>query len=360
MATTVFVTGAGASKEAGVPLMADFLEVADHLWRREGSIDARQHFEAVFNAIGALQLVYSKAQLNLNNIETVFSAFETASFLGILPGSPSAQLEQLIGSLKTVIVRTIESTMLFQFRNHRIHASESYASFARLISQLINDANPAQQVSIITFNYDIGLDFALHQNGIPFTYGMNGQRDPHQVSLLKLHGSLNWAYCPTCKQVIPWDLANYFRTHSINPITEPTTIAVPIGSQLHEFKHEHDIEKTSVIVPPTINKRDYQYDLQNVWRLAAKELAEAENIFVLGYSLPETDLFFSYLYALATVGTKLIRRFWVFNPDDSGAVEARFRKILGGGALARFAYHPTIFGASFNDIYNEFKYKRHT
>jgi hypothetical protein len=38
-----------------------------------------------------------------------------------------------------------------------------------------------------------------------------------------------------------------------------------------------------------------------VWRTAAQHLSEAEHIFIIGYSLPETDQFFRYLYGLGTV-----------------------------------------------------------
>ncbi len=48
MAEAVFILGAGASKECGAPLMANFLDVADDLrLRGEAGIDA-VHFERVF------------------------------------------------------------------------------------------------------------------------------------------------------------------------------------------------------------------------------------------------------------------------------------------------------------------------
>jgi hypothetical protein len=34
--------------------------------------------------------------------------------------------------------------------------------------------------------------------------------------------------------------------------------------------------------------------LSSVWRAAATHLAEAENVFIIGYSLPDTDEFFRY------------------------------------------------------------------
>lgn len=91
-----------------------------------------------------------------------------------------------------------------------------------------------------------------------------------------------------------------------------------------------------VIVPPTWNKADSHRALESVWARAAKELAESENIFVIGYSMPETDAFFRHLYALGTVGDTTIRRFWVFNPDHT--LEERFRNLLGPGAERAFKF----------------------
>jgi hypothetical protein len=71
-----------------------------------------------------------------------------------------------------------------------------------------------------------------------------------------------------------------------------------------------------------------------VWRRIAKELSDAENIVVIGYSLPEVDEFFRYLFRLGTVGDSLLRRFIVFDPDE--AVRAHFTELLAadpGGRL---------------------------
>jgi hypothetical protein len=74
------------------------------------------------------------------------------------------------------------------------------------------------------------------------------------------------------------------------------------------------------------------------------ELREAESIFVMDYSLPDSDAFFRYLYGLGSVGPATIERFWVYNPDASGTTEGRFAKLLGPSAEARFEYSKLEFG----------------
>jgi len=94
--------------------------------------------------------------------------------------------------------------------------------------------------------------------------------------------------------------------------------------------------------------------LATVWKRAAHELREAENIYVVGFSLQATDEFFRYLYSLGSVSDTLLRRFWVIDPDQTGAVEKRFRALLGPGAEQRFAFHKETFGSFIRALKTEY------
>src|SRR5262245_30803996 len=96
--------------------------------------------------------------------------------------------------------------------------------------------------------------------------------------------------------------------------------------------HGQNCGSDPVIIPPTGYKMDAQRSLQRVWRRAARRLAEADSIFVMSYSWPATDHFFHQLYALGSVGTSILSRFWVCDPDEK--VRSRFREsLLGQQAL---------------------------
>jgi hypothetical protein len=92
------------------------------------------------------------------------------------------------------------------------------------------------------------------------------------------------------------------------------------------------------VVPPTWSKGEYHRSLSNVWRQAATELGTANNVFVIGYSLPETDSFFRYLYALGSQSRTRIKRLVIFNPDPDGQVKRRFEGLLGGDALDKLEF----------------------
>ena len=76
MSDIVFILGAGASKDAGVPLMAEFLDVAEREWRLKHVEGRNASFKDVFDALSQLSCVHSKSTLDIENVESVFSAFE--------------------------------------------------------------------------------------------------------------------------------------------------------------------------------------------------------------------------------------------------------------------------------------------
>ena len=98
-----------------------------------------------------------------------------------------------------------------------------------------------------------------------------------------------------------------------------------------------------MIIPPTASKVGLHRELSNVWGRAATRLAEANNIFVVGYSWPQTDHFFQQLYALGTVGRTILSRFWVF--DINPSVRQRFHDELLG-QQARDCFGPNGYDAS--------------
>ena len=123
-------------------------------------------------------------------------------------------------------------------------------------------------------------------------------------------------------------------------------LSTPNQEVIHEFP---------VIVPPTWNKTEYHGSITNVWSAAANDLSTARNIYIFGYSLPETDSFFRYLYALGTMGDTRIRRFWVFDPDSSGLIRNRYEKLLGAGISNRFKYFEEPFSKALKKMREELK-----
>ncbi len=329
MSKIVFVLGAGASAHCGTPLMNNFLDVARDLLEAEEVEEAREDFERVFKAIGNLRETQSKAILDIHNIETVFSAFEMGKLLGRIPGvEESSKIDELISSIKKVIVYTLEKTT--KLRRTEIIAPEAYYEFAGIIETLIE---AGKDCSVITFNYDLGLDFSLYARKIVPDYGLSDIPLTARkiVTYLKLHGSLNWGKCSKCGKITP------YRDITVIETTSGLDYSIlPIISKLKTLKCKcgEPLEEDPIIIPPTWNKTAYHKEIGVVWQRAAKELKDAETIFILGYSLPDTDWFFNYLFALGVDMRTHIKGFYVYNSDP--LVAERFRDILGQDVIQRF------------------------
>src|SRR3989442_5307164 len=119
MARTVFVLGAGASREGGAPLMNDFLDVAEELFHQKRVGNAAEHFELVLRARDSLQAVHSKAILNVRNLESVFGAFEMGRMLRRCGSLDVKDIEKLRTPLRVVITNTFELSPDIRHTEHR-------------------------------------------------------------------------------------------------------------------------------------------------------------------------------------------------------------------------------------------------
>lgn len=332
MSEIVFVLGAGASAHCGIPLMNDFISVSRDLLKKGEVEKAKVDFELVLDAIGKLRGAHSKAKFDFNNIETVFTAFEMGRLLGRLPGINDIDtIERLVPSMRKLIGHTIEHQM--KLRNYGTpKAPTAYYQFSKILDRLIQNK---KDFSVITFNYDLGLDYSLYENKIAIDYGIGDitLNTDRQVNIFKLHGSLNWGQCTddSCGKLNAYRQFEYTTfSSSENSSTLPvlsklkTMTCKECGSPIHE---------DPVLIPPTWNKTSFHSQIKQVWRGAANALRDAEHIFVLGYSLPHTDWFFDYLFALGVEMTTPVSQFCIVNPDDD--VAERFKRFLGPDVTGR-------------------------
>ena len=140
MSEIIFILGAGDSSTAGAPLIKDFLNVADDL-RNNKNLDIYSlFFDNVFNAISGLQLLHSKSRLNLNDIESIFAAFEIGSLIKKFLNLSEKDIDETITVIKILILKTLEQTVQFEYRNEQIKPDKTYNSFACLIKK-ISDGN---------------------------------------------------------------------------------------------------------------------------------------------------------------------------------------------------------------------------
>ena len=163
----------------------------------------------------------------------------------------------------------------------------------RLVARL-RDSNNLSSTAFISLNYDILIDNALlfdvRGNGYQPDYGVDFVNDSSnaldhfsesfeatgRACLYKLHGSLNWLYCPAC-------------------VSLKLTPRQKAAAMLRATCTKCDSNMIPIVIPPTYFKVMSNYYLQQVWRKAEEVLEQAERIHFCGYSFPDADMHIKYM-----------------------------------------------------------------
>jgi NAD-dependent SIR2 family protein deacetylase len=183
----------------------------------------------------------------------------------------------------------------------------------RLVNKLQKD-QALQSTAFVCVNYDILIDNAISEcraaYGLDLDYGVDfanteqGQvweppRRDRAVNLFKLHGSLNWLYCPTCVSLTltPEEKGVIKLKWEINDCICPKckTLSTPI------------------VIPPTFFKVMGNFYLQEIWRKTEHALMLARRIFFCGYSFPDADIHIKYLLKRVELNRKETPEIFVIN-----------------------------------------------
>ena len=368
----VFILGAGASAAGGAPIMSDFVNQMFSLYERrkpDFASDDIRRFKKVYDCWLGLFETNSILRLDLNNIEDFFGLVDILA-------TQDKNMNEVLNSLTYCIARTLELMVKDPMRDKqecpvvghgtltellgniqnvkgtfdrllipskkflmgeidpdgtRTISSTNYELwlyhlFAFLIKQSGTERGTVRD-SIITFNYDLQVDHALADVGLFVDYRLgtsfkdrrdDSRRSKPKATLLKLHGSANWARCSnrdcTYKAIYP----------------EHPKLAGKGESYLRSWGNCHKCKKghlVPLIVPPTWNKSLYWTEVASIWSRAVGEIREASRIFIIGYSMPETDVAFKYLLAAGMVQRKCrLTMIQVINCDNQ-AIE-RVKNLL--------------------------------
>ena len=143
----------------------------------------------------------------------------------------------------------------------------NYASLLRTLKS----SDDLTSTTFISFNYEILLDNALTElrrnRGLDLDYGIdfenfkfppenedawNAPRFCPSLQLLKLHGSLNWLYCPSCT--------------SLTLTPKEKGVAWIVGDPTRAMCNRCKTLSVPLIIPPTYFKAMANFHLRSVWR----------------------------------------------------------------------------------------------
>lgn len=358
----VYILGAGFSRDAGAPLIHDFLDKAREFFDNPDSgLDAqeRQHFEEVLKFKREVARAREKFRIDLDNIEELFGLVEMSQRLGSVSrvtrdatvyliaktlqlaiGNPSGRPQVPI-----TLVPGYESQASFIRHVSRTaqgpdtFTTDIYTHFALYVSGRYDDQRrvASRSSTVITFNYDLVVDDALARVKVAPAYELGDaiyddeeDRCP-SVQLLKLHGSTNWAICE-CNQI---------------HVLGRKVTSNPEMFRSMECRKCRRNGLRLLLVPPSWDKSEYSSIMQPVWKKAVDALKTATRICVVGYSMPESDAFFKFLLTLGLAENDHLYKLIVVDLVGAGpapqevTIETRWRELLEAVfAGRRFDFQP--------------------
>lgn len=342
---TIYVFGAGASLHVGAPLLIDFLVTARTLYNRNLVQYKSESFKLIFDWIDELKSASYYLDLDLDNIEHVFSIAEMHKQIGGLKS------EELYSALIDVIAITLDHCQVMNVDNVGLAFTTEYAKFADKLDKWRKmkeaESMEMEEDTLVSFNYDPFLDFSVYKNSErKINYCLNPTASDG-VKILKLHGSCNWYTCKNCEEskrrVVPIlktgsKLVEEMSKKAYAPITRGN-----VRFELYNLIIRHgtcDVcgqvgSLEPYIIPPTWSKRIVNPELRNVWRAIVEEVKKAYQMIIIGYSMPQTDTFFQYLLTLGLKENNNLNRVVIVNPDKSGELEARYRGVFSRSMTAR-------------------------
>jgi hypothetical protein len=333
MARNVFILGAGASRDAGVPLMRDFVPTILQLHDKQNYGPYKDEFDLVIEAFRILESAHAKANMEYRgNLEELFSSFEMAKVINRLGELPIDSIHRLPDAMRRVIVETIERQMLFSKATQGSLGFQPHPEYSKF-AKVLQDANKESPgaVSVMTFNNK-------------FDYCLDGQPREGVIPILKLHGSINWAICSNseCSKIVPYTIEDFRKEYGFRIAGggHPPKLPYQISKRTIEIEHcGQKVLPVPFIVPPTWNKTQYHEQISNVWSNAARELVNAWTIFIIGYSMPKSDEFFRHLFPLSLIGNYHIANIYVISPTETSTKQL---KSWAGPDIINVVHHEPI------------------
>jgi len=347
---TVYIVGAGLSVEAGAPTQARLLPEAIRLHSEDANNYNCQRF-SIFKDFLINQLGITENNLDQVELEDIFTPLdrcltESSQFRGIGLDKIMAVREAVFH----VVGRTIQLVL-----NETNRSKQYINDFARYLTNKSSVRakhcyRSFDPVSVISTNWDILLDNSIHnsivQSGhdavVDYCCYISSRDEDDEsikpgleklgqggfnVKLLKLHGSLNWLQCPRCMRLY----ARFSQKDGVLDY-ESRESCRHCDTNFPEEKNNHLL--ASNLIMPTYIKDLSNPQYKVIWQNAGIEIAEAEKIVFIGYSLPNADFEMRQLLSRMTRKKAKIEVVdFCGNQDDKELIKKHWSKFFGDREL---------------------------
>jgi len=305
---TVLFLGAGFSAAFGHPTMNHFLEEVASRTKLSDN-DTSLVADLILEARRANSFLESSP----TNIEDILSFAVMGDRLG-LRGEDGKERAPRIKSIIGKVYSALKD-------------EDNYWKQYRVLGNLLGKtaSDWPEGLAIITTNYDLNIECALHYHNEASDYGFEctelreGQSASlcvkRGIPLLKLHGSVNWFKNEDPKGGV---------------LVDARLIKVPAGIILPRVCMEnHKPGKAPLLVPPSFLKPELDSPLPQVWQKAAQHLNQAETVAFIGYSFPPSDVEMKFFLAKSLAGNAKLQRLLVYD-IEADAIVVRLKAAQSG------------------------------
>ena len=165
--------------------------------------------------------------------------------------------------------------------------------------------------SIITTNYDCCIDEAFANQNISISKTIDSghkQNPKNDIELIKMHGSINWAYCDSCQ------FTREFNFPDIKKAYLEDTFSFPVLGICTNCTGQ----RRPLLVPPLSFKFMMFPSLIELWNSARQRIEQAEYLIIIGYSFSDAD---NYI-------TKIVSRSMSVNNNQKMIVVTKDQKLV--------------------------------
>jgi hypothetical protein len=287
MKNVVYFLGAGFSAPAGLPVISNFLFKARNQYCSKPELFSV--FKLVFDYIDSLSKAKNFISVDLFNIEEVFSISDIHGLLG--------------HDRKNLLETFIKDVIKYHTPNFRYNEGYKFKQNFEKIFGINEAANYyvsfIAALLFIIFKQKKDVAMPLNEHSI-FAETSSEREVDYRIITLN--------YDTVIEDAIAF-LENKFGA----------TCDLPIA-KLHGSVDTN-------IVPPTWNKA-LMGDIETSWRKAAEWLSKANEIRILGYSIPNTDIYIKHLLSTALVESGNLQLIDVICLDPDGSVQRRYDNLF--------------------------------
>jgi NAD-dependent SIR2 family protein deacetylase len=312
---TVFIVGAGFSKNAGLPLQSEFtglfLKAVAHK-KGLSRFLMPPLAEFVERAFG-FRLGQDDPCL-YPDLEDVFTMLDLSANTGHSLGIkyPPNELRKIRRVLLSRIIRMLNKAYLDGRRN----PSPERALLLDFLRGI--DVKKHQFVSL---NWDLVIEGCLEELKAPFLpyysseidpvkldrqyHLVRSNPDPDGLTIAKMHGSINWLYCDCCRRAY-WMAAAEVARLAIQVLKSNEV------KDIYPKRVSHRLRCPSCEMDLGVRLATFSYQkslkvpiFESAWLEAEKTLRRATKWVFIGYSLPAADFEFKYLLKRVALSRKI-------------------------------------------------------